>query len=191
MYLDIIVSYINEQLKVRLGAKAAQSRFYGVCKLVEKDNEDKTVVLYDNAGSDTVVIDDSYTLFAYHRFLGWSMLSNEQNAANSYGDGASTKSGFANFIMAVYADRARLNLTDQELTASVVFNFPDVLPQYLTAQLDGMKLCVVSPTGTNNNNAEEGERLKLEKENIFFTVNYRVAITGDVTCLADCEPDCI
>ena len=192
MYLDKIVDFINAQLKLRMGNKASHSRFYGICKFVEKDiGGEKAIVLYDNAGNDTVVIDDSQWLLCYHRFIGWAFAPNEQNQENSYGDGASTKTAFANFVMGVYGSREYLNLTDQELTASISFNFPDIVPQSLVSELRGMKQCMVSPLSTNNSTASESERIEVSKEDIFFTLNYRVAIIGDTGCLADCEPDCV
>jgi hypothetical protein len=192
MYIDKLVDYINSHLKLRLGAKASNSKFYGVSKLVIKDNDgDKTIVLYDNAGNDQLIIDDTNSLFVYHRFLGWSLATNEQNQVNSFGDGASTKNAFANMVMAVYASRSTINLTDQELTASIVFNFPDIVPRSLTSELTGLTQAMISPVSTNNNNADVSEGLAVEKEDIFFTVNYRIAIIGDTACLADCEPDCV
>ncbi len=192
MYLDTVVEFINAQLKLRMGAKASHSRFYGICKFVTKDiGGGRAVVLYDNAGNDQVVIDDSQWLICYHRFLGWTFAPNEQNQQNSYGDGASTKLAFANFVMGVYGSREFLDMTDQELTASISFNFPDVFPQSLVNGLNGLKQCIISPLSTNNNTAGESERIEVAKEDIFFTLNYRAAIVGDVTCLADCEPNCI
>lgn len=191
MYLDKLVGYINAQLKTRLGVKASNSRFFGVCKIVERDRDgEKTIVLYDNAGNDDVVIDDTNSLFVYHRFVGWSIQPNEVNQKNSFGDGANTKTAFANFIMGVYGNRAVLNLTDQELTASVIFNFPDIVPNSLTSELTGLTQSMISPLSTNNNDANLSEGIMVEKEDIFFTVNYRIAIIGDTSCLADCEIDC-
>lgn len=190
MYLDSFVEYINATIKTRMGQKASRSKFYGVCKIVEKDlNGEKTVVLFDNQGNDIEIQDDSYWLIIYHRFIGYSFQPNEVNQVNSYGDGASTKSAFANFIMGVYGDRQNLNLTDQELASSIGFNFPDVLPNSLIIQLTGMQQAIISPLSTNQ--IPTTEPIKAENENIFFTLSYRISITGDRECLTDCAPDCI
>lgn len=189
MYLDNIVDYINAQVKLRMGAKASHSRFYGICKIVEKDDAEKTVVLYDNAGNDVLVQDDSNWLFVYHRFLGYTFQLNEVNAKDSFGDGASTKSAIGNFVMGVYGNREFLEMTDQQLTASVAFNFPDVVPLSLIESLTGLKNVIISPLQTNN--IPTSEPMKPSAEDIFFTLTYRIAFMGDVSCLADCEPNCI
>lgn len=192
MYLDQIVEYINAQVKFRMGSKASHSKFYGICKFVEKDiGGESAVVLYDNSGNDQVVMDDSLWMVCYHRFIGWSLLTNEVNQNNSFGDNITTKTAYANMVMGVYGSRSLLNMTDQELTASIAFNFPDVMPLSLVTQLIGIKQCIVSPLSTNNDSAQENEKMDVSKEDIFFTLNYRVSITGDVSCLADCEPNCI
>ena len=189
MYLDSFVDYLNATIKTRMGSKASRSRFYGVCKIVEKDlNGEKTVVIYDNTGNDFTVQDDTYWLIIYHRFLGYSFQSNEVNAVNSFGDGASTKAAFANFVMGVYGDRKNLNLTDLELMASVSFSFPDVVPQSIISQLTGMQQAIFSPVSSNSTPTEP---IITNPENIFFTLNYRIAISGDVNCLSDCYPDCV
>lgn len=187
MYLDNIISYINSTVKLRMGSKAARAKFYGMCKIVDRDGT-QAVIEYDNQGSDVNIQDDTYHLIVYHRFLGFVFQSNEINAKDSYGDGASTKSAYANFLMGVYGNRKFLDLTDQELTASICFNFPDEMPPQLLSQLTGAMRVLISPISTNND--KHSEPLQPESENIFFTVNYRAAITGDVACLSQCNPDC-
>lgn len=190
MYLDQIVDYINSTVKLRMGAKAAHSEFYGICKIVEKDLDgEKAVILYDNAGNDINVEDDSFHLFCYHRFLGFTFQPNEVNAKDSYGDGSSLKSANANFVMGVYGNRRMLDLTDQELTSSICFNFPDDMPGQLTGQLTGIGKIIISPVSTNNQNTQEP--LKPSAENIFFTINYKALIVGDVSCLTQCNPVCL
>lgn len=172
-----------------MGSKSAHSRFHGICKIVERDDQQKSIVFYDNAGSDVRIGDDSYHLECYHRFSGFTFQPNEQNAKDSYGDGVSTKTAFANFVMGVYGDRKNLDMTDQELMASIAFNFPDVMPSALTSQLTGIGKVIVSPVSTTNGVGQEP--LKPFAENIFFTLNYRISITGNVDCLSQCNPDCV
>lgn len=193
MYLDTIVDYINNTVRTRMGRKASHSRFYGICKAVSK-GDDKTIVYYDNDGNDINVQDDSYNLFCYHRFTGFSFQVNELNLNDSYGRGASTKTAFANFIMGVYGNRKGLQMTDQELAASICFNFPDVMERNLVNQLTGVQNVIISPVSTLNQETRyqpSTEPITPDAENIFFTVNYRISITGDVGCLSQCNPECI
>lgn len=189
MYLDSIIDFINATVKTRMGSKAAHSRFYGICKIVSKDDDEKAVVMYDNAGNDVVIGDDSLHLECYHRFTGFSFQSSEQNQNNSFGRGTSNKSAFANFVMVVLGNRKSLEMTDQELTASLAFNFPDKLNQELVNQLTGVNNIVISPVSTENN--PTGEPLNPYSENIFFSLKYRVAISGNVDCLSACYPTCV
>lgn len=188
MYLDSFIDFINSTVKSRLGSKSAQARFHGICKIVDH-GEDQGVVFYDNAGNDYRIGDDSFGLECYHRFTGFSFQANEQNAKDSFGDSVSTKTAFANFVMGVYGNRKSLEMTDQELMASVAFNFPDIVPSSLTNQLTGIQRAIISPMSTTNGVGQEP--IKPFAENIFFTMNYRISITGDVGCLSQCNPDCI
>ena len=192
MYAPQIVSYINSVLKAYLsGSQFQQGVYHGIAKQVirTKDNH-PFIVIFDNEGNDmSDFINDKYSLSVYHRMTGYTFSEEAQNQNDSFGDSARTKGLQMNMVMVVYGDRNRLKMTNEELSALMYVYFPSEIPQNIRTQLTGIEVANISPLTTNNNSAqvEQSEGIKVEVENILFTLNYVIKEKINTSCIQACD----
>lgn len=192
MILDKIIEAINSNLKTKTltGKEFQKGAFYGLAKQVGVVSEDEkrtiTPMIYDINGKEiNVTADDVYPFQIYHRCDS----SNQKAMISQFGDGVKTWSSTFNMIAVVYADPAKIKITQEDLAILIQSGLPTEIISKNKSELPINKANVSLVSHSNNSfTVYSGEYLgaacPLDPKSIYFSVRYSIEILIDRSCIS-------
>ena len=197
--LNQIVQLINEGLKVKAlsDKRFATGDYNGIAIPVYREKiggpagqrQSLPCVYQEGDSAKYVGIDDTMPIIIYHRLL--RNTAPPQQAKNQFGDGNRWIKSSATLIMIVYADRSRINLSQDDLEALIISGMIDEIPraQYPST---GVSSILVTHQETNFSAqsifAQEYQNVDffLKPESILFQITYTIGVQYSKSCLSIC-----
>lgn len=147
-----------------------------------------TVISEDGDGSD-VMVNDTYPMVVYHRIAS---LTYENEDDWDFGDPNMIKREIANMIMIVFGDRSRLNVTSEDMVATIAANMPASLSssQYTALQIISAEINVGQPTINKQevfDQEYEGSEYNLKTNSIFVSIPYTITTSYSKNCFNICN----
>ena len=186
-HLNNIVSFINDHLKENAlkSRKFQGGQFYGLAKkvtIVDDENHAKPAVMTSDGYGIEVTPDETYPISIYHRCLGGSFAD-----ALGWGDGLGI-SELNNMLMVVYADPAKVEITQEDLAFIIAAGLPDKkfsISDENTAKRASAK---VTPLSFENDSkkvftGEYEAGVLPQPQAIYFSLSYRIETTADRECV--------
>jgi hypothetical protein len=186
-----IVTFINSELVANhFGSKRFQKgSFDGIAELIIDDAEETKPCTVDRYGDATYLgIDDTKPFQVYHRVIRPDA---EWDGEQDFGDLKNIKET-SEMLMVVMGDRARLQLTAEDIKTGIVAALPLELPKSTLNSL-GLKKANIIPGQFNWDKAEvyKGEfNLKetmLKTNTIMFSFSYQIETVYDQSCFTICD----
>lgn len=171
---EYFTTMINQHLAARFATCApfAGSKLYGIADNVFRSESGGAFpVIYDEQGEGTYVgVDDLDPLILYHRILNIAFAVDPA----SYGDKEHQRATFT-MRLAVYGDRKRLHMTNDELGMFIHVNFPTMFQK-----VPNFGTIIVRTTSIVPNNTQafgnEYQRVPffLKPEHMLINLNYTI-----------------
>lgn len=186
-----IVDFINTSLKARQfkASRFQKGRFSGIAELFKTEEGEFKPGTCDNYGDVTYVgIDDTYPFQVYHRVIQPNAAENIEQA---FGDRKEIKET-TNMLMVVIGDRARLQLTAEDIKTGIAASLPLELPDNELNNL-GLQQANILPGSFNWNRFDVYRNEFNLKESFFntntiiFSFSYQIESVYDQTCLSICD----
>lgn len=186
-----IVAYINTVLKATQfsASRFQKGRFSAIAELVKTEEGELKPGTCNNYGEVTYVgIDDTYPFQIYHRVIQPNLA---ENVEYEFGDRKALRET-TNMLMVVIGDRARLQLTAEDIKTGIAASLPLELP---TTELNtlGLQQVNILP-GSFNWNRFDVYRAEFNIQDSFFNTNtiifslsYQIETTYDQACFTLCE----
>jgi len=195
-FIDLLVGLINTNLqqKTLTDKRFAKGDYNGIAMNVYRDRpggqqgkQSLPCIYLEGQDAKYVGVDDSFPIIIYHKLLR----NTTQPAKTQFGDGNKTIKATTLLNMLVYADRARIRLSPEDLEALVLSGLVDEVPK-ADYPANGFSTIVVYHMETNFNAqgifAQEYQNVDffLKPESILFQITYRIESQYRKDCLAIC-----
>jgi len=192
-FLDSIVGLINTGIEDKLNASKVIISLKGISKQMPRTDEDSTHIpaYVDNSGNGEFnAVDDRYSITIYHKCEGLNYEGVEQL---DFGDGQLFSRETANMALFCWADRKRLQMTQEWLASVIAGGFPTTTTKAFNQSRLGLSDVAISISNVENNSqtvwAREFQNISysLPPESILFQVNYTIATVYNKSCIELCE----
>lgn len=186
-----IVDYINSQLQGRQfsALRFKKGRFSGIAELIKGEEGEFKPGVCDNYGDVTYVgIDDTYPFQVYHRVIRPNV---EYNSEQDFGNLKSIIET-TDMQMIVIGDRARLQLTAEDIKTGIAASLPLELPDN-ELNILGLQQVNILPGNFNWNRYDVYRNEFNIKESFFntntiiFSFSYQIETVYDQTCFTLCD----
>lgn len=192
-FLKEIVDYINTTLKDgALSTSSFKVAQHGIAQLVPVNDEDaqnSLPLLVSHYGSGEFVgIDQRYSIITYHRCLEKTYTNSTEN----FGRGNADKIENNRMRLVVYADRAALKRTPEQIADIIVAGLPGVLPRTFYTNKTGLNGAEVIPVLTEMDaltvwgNEYQGYPYKMPMESCLIAIEYTAQVRFNASCIEDC-----
>ena len=194
-YLEQIATEINNTLKA---TSLKDKRFFGgrfeaiaTQAMVSKTDSNEVfipLVVNDRGEYLEVILDDSYPISIYHR-----VLSNNYSfdATDGYGRDKKKQRCTTIMLMCVMAFRNQIKISKEDLEAQIVVNFPlGNTPNLLVKPLQTNTISVIDSNMDSLSVFQsefKGLEVKLNQENILFSIRYKIESTYYTGCFHICS----
>lgn len=187
-FLEEIVAQINTTLKDRLASDRFLFLTRGISRAMVREGEEFPAFT-DNTGEGTFnAIDDRFSICLYHKCEGVDFLDTTQG----FGDQGDLSRESARMAMIVWANRRKVNLTQEQIAAAVVSAMPFSVDRQFQAER-GIGGTVIEVQSIDHNQRSLWSRefpgfdFAITPEHAYFQVNYRVETIYDKSCIEFCQ----
>lgn len=189
-FLEAIVNQVNQSIKDNLSSAKFILSARGISKQLPRE-EDGIPAFVDQSGEGSFnAFDDNFSVCIYHRNETTSF---ETQLNSGFGDSDDLKRETANMVLICWADRRRVEVTQEQLAAAIVGSLPFSLGKTFVKDKNMTSALVeaVSIDHVSQNiwgREFKGIEFMLPPESIYFQINYRIETVYDKTCIEICEP---
>lgn len=196
-FLDQITSFVNDTLKASSlnNSKLQPTQLYGISSIVARpvkpgstDLEILPAIVKGDT-SVTLLTPDSKTAFQMYHKANNNTYS-KQTKPSGFGDDYDLQV-VTELQLIIFCNTKLSGFTKENLETILVFNMPQRLPAATISEL-GIKNCQILVVSSNTNpqqifNQEFPKSKYFLTEGItMFSINYRVTLTYDQSCVAKC-----
>lgn len=192
-----ILTQVNNRLKSKLNTKPFQKgEFYLIAELVERENskgEVQTIpAIVDNYGECIYVgIEDKYPYQSYFRI---DKFTQSYTNDNTFGNDSPWVKQSSDIIFVVIADRAKCELTREQLVTIVSSSFPQDIDKATLQTIGGNSLLSADLLDMNINIDKmqvydrecENTSVSLPPNIVMFSVEFTLEIVINPACLTAC-----